>query len=91
MTTAYDTLHTHFDVLDMPDYEGISRRFRQSFESFVMAKKYQGVRTILRDEVQHETLVKNPEFIQAIVNRVDEEALLEKRFIFISVNTEALV
>lgn len=91
MTTAYDTLHTHFDVLEMPDFEGISRRFRQGFEGFVMAKKYQAVRAILREEVQHETLVKNPEFIQAMVNRVDEEALLEKRFIFISVNTEVPV
>ena len=91
MSTAYDTLHTHFDVLEMPEYEEVSRRFRQGFEGFVMAKKYQAVRAILREEVQHETLVKNPEFIQALVNRVDEEALQEKRFIFISVNTEAPV
>jgi len=91
MSTAYDTLYTHFDVLSMPDYDGISRRFQQGFESFVTAKKYQAVRAILREEVQHETLVKNPELIQAIVNRVDEEALLEKRFIFISVNTQAPV
>ncbi len=91
MSTAYDTLHTHFDVLEMPEYEEVSRRFRQGFEGFVMAKKYQAVRAILREEVQHETLVKNPEFIQALVNRVDEEALQEKRFIFISVNTEAAV
>jgi hypothetical protein len=89
--SVYDTIHTHFDVFSMPDYEGVSRRFQQGFESFVTAKKYQAVRAILREEVQHETLVKNPEFIQAIVNRVDEEALLEKRFIFISVNTNALV
>jgi hypothetical protein len=91
MSSAYDTLYTHFDVLSMPDYDGISRRFQQSFESFVTAKKYQAVRAILREEVQHESLVKNPELIQAIVNRVDEEALLEKRFIFISVNTHAPV
>jgi len=91
MTTAYDTLHTHFDVLTMPDYEGISRRFLQGFEGFVSAKKYQAVRAILREEVQHETLVKNPELIEAIVNRLDEEAIMEKRYIFISVNPKALV
>jgi len=89
--SVYDTMHTHFDVFSMPDYEGVSRRFQQGFEGFVMAKKYQAVRAILREEVQQESLVKNPELIQAIVNRVDEEALLEKRYIFISVNTEALV
>lgn len=91
MTTVYDTMNTHFDVLAMPDYEGISRRFLQGFESFVTAKKYQAARDILREDVRHETLVKNPDFIDAIVKRMDDEALLEKRYIFISLNPKALV
>jgi hypothetical protein len=90
MSTVYDTMNTHFDVLTMPDYEGISRRFLQGFESFVSAKKYQAARDILREDVRHETLVKNPDFIEAIVKRMDDEALLEKRFIFISLNPQAL-
>ncbi len=91
MTTVYDTMNTHFDVLSMPDYEGISRRFLQGFEPFVTAKKYQAARDVIKEDVCLETLVKNPDFIDAIVKRVDDEAVLEKRYIFISVNPNALV
>jgi hypothetical protein len=35
--------------------------------------------------------VRNPDFIQAIANRVDDEAILEKRYVFLSVNPKALV
>jgi hypothetical protein len=91
MTTAYETLHTHFDIGSMADYEGISRRFLQGFDGFVTAKKYQAVRAVLKEEIQHETLVNNPDFINAIVNRMDDESVLEKRYVFISVNPQALV
>jgi hypothetical protein len=90
MSTVYNTMNTHFDVLSMPDYEGVSRRFLQGFESFVIAKKYQAARDILREDVRHETLVKNPDFIGAIVKQMDDEALQEKRYIFISLNPKAL-
>lgn len=90
MSTVYNTMNTHFDVFAMPDYEGVSRRFLQGFESFVSAKKYQAARDILREDVRHETLVKNPDFIEAIVKQMDDEALLEKRYIFISLNPQAL-
>jgi len=89
MTTAYDTLRTHFDVHTMPDFEGVSRRFLQGFEAFITAKKYQAVRAVLNDEIQHEALRKNPDFITAIVNRMDDESVLEKRYIFISLNPQA--
>ncbi len=89
MTTAYDTLRTHFDVHAMPDFEGVSRRFLQGFEAFIAAKKYQAVRAVLKDEIQHESLRKNPDFITAIVNRMDDESVLEKRYIFISFNPQA--
>ena len=86
MSTAYDTLHTHFDVFNMPDFDEISRRIQQGYASFVTAKKYQAVRALLREEIQPESLAHNPEFIQAIVSCLDEEGLLEKRNIFLSVN-----
>lgn len=91
MTIAYDSLRTHFDVCAMPDFEGISRRFLQGFESFITAKKYQAVRAVLKDEIQQSRLSNNPDFINAIVNRMDDESVLEKRYIFISVNPQALV
>lgn len=91
MTIAYETLRTHFDMNAMTDYEGISQRFLQGFDSFVTAKKYQAVCAVLKEDIQHETLVKNPDFVTAIVNRMDDEAVLEKRYIFLSVNPQALI
>ena len=91
MTTAYETLRTHFDIGSMADYEGISRRFLQGFDGFVAAKKFQAVQAIVKEEMMSETLVKNPDFISAIVNRMDDDAILEKRYIFLSVNPQALV
>jgi hypothetical protein len=87
------SLITHFDmnVLEtMVDYDGIRQRFAQGFERFVAAKKYQAVCALLPDEIQNECLVKSPNFIQAVTHRVDDEALLEKRYIFLSVNPQAV-
>lgn len=92
MSTTFDTIHTHFNVYDMPDYEDISRRFLQGFQSFITAKKYQAVQTVLKQEILHDTtLTQNPSFVTAIVNRMDDESVLEKRYIFISVNPQAMV
>lgn len=91
MVTTYETLNTRFEVESMPDYNDIRARFEQGFSGFVFAKKLEAVKAILPEEITHETLVKNPDFIQAIARRVDDEALLEKRYIFISVNPMALV
>lgn len=91
MTIAYDTLRTCLDVCAMPDFEGISRRFLQGFGSFITAKKYQAVRAVLKEEIQHSALSNNPDFISAIVNRMDDESVLEKRYIFLSLNSQALV
>ncbi len=91
MSTVYDTMNTHFDVLAMPDYEAVSRRFLQGFQPFVTAKKYQAVRAVLREDVRHEALVKNPDFIDAIVQQMDDEAVLEKRYIFLSVKPQSAV
>lgn len=88
MSTTYE-LKTRFDVEAMPDYESVSRRFLEGFTRFAEAKKLDGVRAVLKTEITHETLVRNPDFIQAIAGRVADEALLEKRYIFISVNPEA--
>ena len=55
------------------------------------SKTLKAASTVLQEELQHETLVKNPDFVQAVARRIDEEALLEKRYIFISVNPQALV
>lgn len=91
MTITYETLHTRFEVESLPGYEEIRARFEQGFSGFVSAKKLAAVKAIISEEITSETLVKNPDFAQAIANRVDDEALLEKRYVFISVNPKALL
>ncbi|HEY9687251.1 MAG TPA: hypothetical protein V6C52_09770 [Coleofasciculaceae cyanobacterium] len=88
MATTYHALTT-FNVNELenlPEYEGTSQRFLEGFPPFVMLKKEQAVRTLLKEEIPNETLVKNPDFIAAIANRVVDEALVEKRYIFLSLN-----
>ncbi len=89
MSTTYE-LKTRFEVEAMPDYEAVSRRFLEGFHPFAMSKKTAAVRAVLKTEITHETLVRNPDFIDAIARRVEDEALLEKRYIFLSVNPEAV-
>lgn len=89
MSTTYE-LKTRFEVEAMPDYESVSRRFLEGFNRFAMAKKTAAARAVLKTEITHETLVRNPDFIDAIARRVEDEALLEKRYIFLSVNPEAV-
>jgi hypothetical protein len=91
MVTTYETLNTRFEVESMPDYDDIRARFEHGFSGFVAAKKLEAVKAILPEEIPNETLVRNPDFIEAIAGRVDDEALLEKRYVFISLNPEALV
>jgi hypothetical protein len=91
MTTLSHSLTTQFDVESMHDYDGIRQRFLQGFDGFAAAKKYQAVRAVLPEEVPNETLVRNPDFVQAIVRCVDDEALLEKRYIFLSLNPQAVL
>lgn len=91
MAITYETLTKRFEVESMSNYEEIRARFEQGFSGFVTAKKLEAVKAILPEEITHETLVKNPDFIQAIANRVDDEAMLEKRYIFISLNPKALI
>jgi hypothetical protein len=88
MATTYHALTT-FNVAELenlPEYEGTSQRFMEAFPPFVMLKKEQAVRALLKEEIPSETLVKNPDFIAAIACRVEDEALVEKRYIFLSLN-----
>lgn len=90
MTTVHE-IQTCFNVESMPGYLEIRERFEKSFESFEEKKKVQAVIAALKDELPEWQVANNPAFINAIAANVDEEALLEKRFIFLSVNPQAFV
>ena len=70
----------------MADYEGVSRRFQEGFSAFEWERRMTAAAKVLATEITHETLVRNPDFIAQVAGRIDEEALLEKRYVFISVN-----
>ncbi len=84
MSTMYQTLKPQLDVTSLPEFEGVRQRFVRGFENFVAIKKHQGVQSFLADEITHETLVNNPDFLRAIAHRVSDEAVLEKPYIFLS-------
>lgn len=89
MTMTIDSRKVHFDVETMADYAGIRQRFEEGFAAFVNSTTLAAARAVLRDELpQAETLVDNSDFVHLVAGRIDEEALLEKRYIFISVNPQ---
>lgn len=91
MTTAYEVMSDQFDVLSLAEYEAVSRRFSQEFPSFVAAKKYQAVCKVVKEDVQLDMLKNNPTFIHSIVQRMDDESILEKSYIFISLNPQMAI
>ena len=74
------------NVEALPEYAETRQRFEAGFGRFVTLKKEQAVCLLLPQELSSETLVRNLDFIQAIASRVDDEAILEKRYIFLSLN-----
>src|SRR5688500_17837398 len=78
MSMMFTGTNTQFDVESMADYEGISERFIAGFHSFAEAKKLDAVKAVLKSELTHETLITNPDFINEVLVRVDDEALQEK-------------
>lgn len=80
-----------FDVETMSDYTGIRQRFIQGFADFIITKKQEAIHRILSDEILNETLVNCRNFSAAILRCLENEALAEQRFIFLSVNPKMLI
>ncbi len=85
-----EKLNTVLDIDSIPDFENIKQRFEQSFQSFVQDKKYTAAAEAIRDEFGKESLVQNEDFVTQVAHRIEDDALIEKRFVFISVNQEYL-
>ncbi len=90
MTITYE-VKAQFDVEALSGYAEIRERFEQSFQDFVSHKKLLAAQAVLRDEIQSANIANNSDFIKAVAARVDEESIIEKRYIFLSLNSEALV
>lgn len=86
MTITMETYEIAVDVESIAGYEDMRRRFMDGFEAFVNQKKLDGARKVLRDELGESVLAKNEDFVQAVAAQVNDEALIEKPYIFLSVN-----
>ncbi len=75
----------------LPEYDGTRRRFEEGFFRFVSLKKDQAARIVLTEEAPGETVVKNPDFIAAVASRVPDDAVVEKRYVFLAFNPEYLL
>ncbi len=85
-----EKLNAPIDVQAIPNFEDIKQRFEKSFQAFVQDKKYTAAAEAIRDEFGKESLVQNEDFVNRVVDHMDDETLVEKRFVFISVNQEYL-
>lgn len=83
-------LDSVIDVNSIPDFESVKQRFEDSFQAFVRDKKYTAAAEAIREEFGKESLVRNEDFVNQVADRIEDEALVEKRFVFISVNQEYL-
>jgi len=80
-----------FALESLPEYPSIRERFLNGFESFVLTKKNEAVQKALPQEMNNLLLLHCPNFKKAVINQLDCEALLEKPYIFISVNAKTLL
>ena len=80
------------DVSKCPDFEHIKARFEDSFYDFVMAKKRAAAIDAIRDEFgdspMADRFIGDEGFLQSVTDKMDNDALVEKRFVFLSVNPE---
>lgn len=70
--------------LNLDDTTGVGERFKQGFQQFIQSKKHQAVVNLLKDELPH--LADDPKFIEKVMNRLGDDAVEEKRFVFLVLN-----
>lgn len=87
MTVLFKTLETEIDLEALPEYEGTKQRFLEGFPHFVREKKIAAVIKALEEELGNDIVLKDPKLVMAVSQRVDDSALVEKPYVFISVDT----
>jgi hypothetical protein len=86
MTTLFQTANkSGIDFTQIQDLEGIRERLMQQYPDFLNHMKTQAVLEILPSEVNVPALLKNPSFIQSVIDRVPDYALVEKQQGFLAV------
>jgi hypothetical protein len=80
-----------FALESLPEYPSIRERFLSGFNSLVLDKKHEAVQQALPTEINNTVLLHCPSFKAAVIKQLDNEALLEKPYIFISLNAKTLL
>ncbi|MEB3287565.1 MAG: hypothetical protein VKJ04_08690 [Vampirovibrionales bacterium] len=95
MSTVFRTLHASGDgnieqrdvvLEEVSDYVGISSRFSNTFPGFVREKKIQAVIQALQNELGPSITLTFPRLTTDVVNRLSDQALMEKPYLFLAVN-----
>jgi len=88
MATTYNRAITQFDLHAFASLDEVGSRFEQGFQSLLTQKKLDAVLHLLNADCAGWQVVKNPAFIQQVVYAVNDEALQEQPYTFISLNTQ---
>jgi hypothetical protein len=75
----------------LPEYAAVRDRFLKDFENFVSFKKHEAVRRILLEEVASATVANCLDFQAAVIQHLDNEALLEKQSMVLSLSSKTLI
>lgn len=87
---SHQILSPFFDIDDIPDSERLLKRFEETYSRFMDEKKQTAAEEALREEFGNRPLTRNQDLINRVAGAIDDEALAEKRFVFLSVNREYL-
>ena len=72
-------------------YEGIRRRFMDGFGTFVSQKKHAAVAQVLKDELGANAMSESENLMAAVMNRLEDEALIETPYVFIAINPKMMI
>lgn len=86
MTTLFETVKTTIDINTIEDAEGIQERFVQGFSALLRDKKAEAVIQTLAEDLQDQKFSRNEDFVQRVIDNLDDAALAEKPYLFLSVS-----
>ncbi len=72
--------------LNLDDPTGVGERFLESFTKFIEAKKHEKVIETLEEDFPH--LAQDNAFVQKVMERLGDDIIEEKRFVFLVLNPQ---
>lgn len=70
--------------ISLDDPTGIGERFSQSFSRFLQDKKREAVIEVLQEDLPH--LAGSDDFVDRVMNKLNDDIVDEKRFVFLVLN-----